>query len=91
MTDPIDFSKRKREKAVENRINKKFAIEALDAMKGTIEKMEDDEEIDLFLCSFLTSDGGSIESCGINVGDELRALGLVARWDHMINYFYDES
>ena len=91
MTDPVDFSKKKREKDKSKRIGKEDALESLDALREAIEELSDDEDVTMYICSFLVNDGSSIEACGINVGDELKALGLLNRWQHLINYLYDES
>lgn len=92
MTKPTDLNARRKDKEAERRITTKQAVESLRMIADALES-EDyaDTTAKMYIVSVITDDNRSIEGVGINMGDELEALGLLSRWNHMINYMYDDE
>ena len=92
MTNPIELDERRKAKESESRITTKQAVESLRMIAESLESEEyADTTARLYIISVITDDNRSIEGLGINSGDELEALGLLARWSHMVNYIYDDK
>lgn len=92
MTKPTDLNARRKDKEAERRITTKQAVESLRMIADALESEEyADTTAKMYIVSVITDDNRSLEGVGINMGDELEALGLLSRWNHMINWMYDDE
>ena len=91
MTDPVDFTQEKKKKEKKGRVNQENCMEAIQSMIDTIDSLEPDDDIRMYMMSMITDKGELHYAVGINPGEELNALGLNERMNMFIHYLIEED